>query len=269
MGESSGTLSQNLLYLADEIKKDKELKSKVRAALIYPMVLLTATIAVVGFLTFFVFPKILPVLSGFNVELPATTRMLIAILDFSKAYGVISVIILFFLLLVGRYVYRSVRPIRYFIHRNLLRAPVLGTLIQYVNIANFSRILGLLLKSGVHIVEAINITSTTFSNLVYCDAFAGSAEAIRRGESLATYLDKQPKIFPSLLVGIVSIGETTGNLEENLTYLAGHYMEETDEALKTLTTLLEPLLLVGMGLVVGFVALSIILPIYSLSQGVG
>lgn len=268
IGETSGTLADNLVYLAEEIKKSRELQSKVRSALIYPAVLLVATIGVVSFLTFFVFPKILPVLSGFNVPLPATTRGLIAFLDFATNYGIITVVTIAVVSIGGRLLVSHVRPIRRLMHRTLLALPVLGTLSRYVNIANFSRVLSLLLKSGVHIVDAIRITSSTFTNLVYRDAFAGAAEAIQRGESLGAYFEKQEDIFPPLLASIVTIGEQTGNLEENLLYLSGHYTEETDESLKTMTSLLEPILLIGMGLLVGFVALSIILPIYSLSQGI-
>jgi type IV pilus assembly protein PilC len=269
VGETSGTLADNLSYLAEEIKKSKELQSKVRSALIYPIVLLVATIAVVSFLTFFVFPKILPVLSGFNVELPLTTRILIGFLEFTRAYGLYAVLGTAGLAVAARLVFSRVRVLRKGLHRLLLALPVLGHLMVNVNVANFSRVLGLLLKSGVHIVEGITITSSTFTNLVYRDIILGAADAIRRGETLGTYLEKHPKQFPPLMSGIVTIGEGTGNLEDNLIYLSGHYTEETEEALKTLTSLLEPILLIGMGLLVGFVALSIILPIYSLSQGIG
>lgn len=269
VGETSGTLADNLTYLSEEIRKSRELKSKVRSALIYPIVLLVATIIVVSFLTFFVFPKILPVLSGFNVQLPLTTRILIGFLDFAKNYGIYTVIAFALAVIGSRLVFANVRPLRKAFHRFLLAIPVIGGLMVNVNVANFSRVLGLLLKSGVHIVEGINITSSTFTNLVYRDILVGAADAIRRGESLGTYLEKHPKQFPPLMSGIVTIGEGTGNLEDNLIYLSGHYTEETEEALKTLTALLEPVLLIGMGLLVGFVALSIILPIYSLSQGIG
>lgn len=268
VGESSGTLAENLAYLADEIRKSRELQSKVRSALIYPIVLLAATISVVSFLTFFVFPKILPVLSGFNVQLPLTTRILIGFLDIMQAYGIAGSIVVVVGIVGLRLIFTRIRPLRKLMHRFLLSLPVLGTLMKNVNISNFTRVLGLLLKSGVHIVEGITITSSTFTNLVYKDVLLAAAEAIRKGESLGSYLEKYPDAFPPLMTGLVSIGEQTGNLEENLLYLSTHYTEETEEALKTMTSLLEPVLLVGMGLLVGFVALSIILPIYSLSQGI-
>lgn len=267
VGETSGTLADNLSYLAEEIQKGKELHSKVRSALIYPLVLLVATIGVVSFLTFFVFPKILPVLSGFNVQLPLTTRILIAVLDFMQAYGIYTAVAAAVLVVGIKLLFANVRPLRKALHHVLLVLPVTGKLMANVNIANFSRVLGLLLKSGVHIVEGIQVTSSTFTNLVYRDILADAAEGMRRGETLGTYLERHPGAFPPLMTGIVSIGEATGNLEENLIYLSRYYAEETDEALKTMTSLLEPILLIGMGLLVGFVAMSIILPIYSLSQG--
>ena len=268
VGETSGTLADNLAYLSEEIRKSKELTAKVRSALIYPIVLLVATIAVVSFLTFFVFPKILPVLSGFDVQLPLTTRILIGFLDFMEAYGIATLLGAVVLAVGARLLITNVRPARKLLHRFLLGIPVIGVLMSNVNISNFSRVLGLLLKSGVHIVEAITITSSTVTNLVYRDILVKAAEAIRRGESLGTFLEKHPREFPPLMSGIVTIGESTGNLEDNLLYLSSHYTEETEESLSTMTALLEPILLIGMGLLVGFVALSIILPIYSLSQGI-
>ncbi len=268
VGEASGTLGDNLAYLADEIRKGRELQGKVRSALIYPVVLLVATIAVVSFLTFFVFPKILPVLSGFNVQLPLTTRILIGVLDVLSKYGIVGGLAAIAAIVGLRFLFTRVRPFRKAFHGFLLGIPVTGQLMMNVNVANFSRVLGILLKSGVHIVEGIQVTSATFSNLVYKDVLMRAADGIRRGESLGAELERYPRAFPPLMTGIVTIGEQTGNLEGNLIYLSEHYTEETDEALKTMTALLEPILLVGMGLLVGFVALSIILPIYSLSQGI-
>jgi len=266
VGETSGTLGQNLLYLADELKKAKRLRGKIRSAMVYPIVILVATIGITAFLTFVVFPKILPVFSGLNIELPTSTKFLISVLDFSKIYGLYVLIGAVVFFVIFRFLLR-LKPVKYVFHRTLFFIPVVSGLIININMANFSRILSLLLKSGIRIVEAIIITSNTFENMVYQRVLGKAEDRIRRGEQLAEYLGEHGKFFPLLLTGMIKIGENTGNLEENLIYLADYYVEEVDNKIATLTNLLEPVLLLVMGLMVGFVAISIILPIYSISSG--
>lgn len=266
VGETSGTLSQNLLYLADELKKSKELRSKIKSAMVYPMVILVATVAITAFLTFVVFPKIIPVFTGLNVELPATTQFLISVLEFSKAKG-IFVLIGAVVFIIGFKIAMRASVFRYLVHRSIFLVPVLGDLSVNINMTNFARILGLLLKSGIRIVEAVTITGNTFQNMVYKKILIDSTEQIKKGEQLAQYLGEKERFFPLLLSGMIRIGENTGNLEDNLSYLAEYYTEEVDNKVRSLTTLLEPIMLLFMGILVGFVAISIILPIYSISSG--
>lgn len=268
VGESSGTLSKNLLYLADELNRSKQLEAKVRSAMIYPLVILCATIAVAGFLTFYVFPKLIPVFASLNVKLPLTTVILLAVLHFMQAYGIELLGGLVLLIIIVKIVVSRVRVVKYVLDRVILFVPVISDLSVGVNIVNFTRVLGLLLKSGVKIVEALDITSATFNNLVYRKFIHESAERVKTGEQMGTYLAKHKSLFPPLVAGMVLIGESTGNLEENLEYLASYYDEEVDNKLHALTSLIEPLMLLLMGLLVGFVALSIITPIYSISQGI-
>jgi len=266
VGESSGTLSQNLLYLADELKKSKELKSKIKSAMVYPMVILFATVGITAFLTFVVFPKIIPVFTGLNVELPATTQFLISVLEFSKTYGIYVLLGAVALIIGFRFALRN-SAFRYIIHRCIFLIPVVGDLAVNINMTNFARILGLLLRSGIRIVEAVTITANTFQNMVYKKILIDSTDQIRKGEQLAQYLSEKEKFFPLLLSGMIRIGENTGNLEDNLFYLSEYYTEEVDGKVRSLTTLLEPIMLLFMGILVGFVAISIILPIYSISSG--
>jgi type II secretory pathway component PulF len=266
VGESSGTLADNLLYLAEETKKSKQLQSKVRSAMIYPVILLIMTIAVSSFLAFFLFPKLITAFSSLNVELPATTKILLATLSFLREDGIYVLIIGVALSIAFRFLLKF-DAVKYRFDYGLLYLPVVSKLIIHMNSANFTRILGILLKSGVKIVEAVTISSRTFNNLVYREALLHAAEEIRVGGTLAGYLTKNDRVFPSILSAMVEVGENTGNLEENLFYLADYYTEEVETSLKDLTSLVEPLILIFMGLVVGFVALSIITPIYSLTQG--
>ncbi|MFH1246406.1 MAG: type II secretion system F family protein [Candidatus Liptonbacteria bacterium] len=266
VGEVSGTLSQNLLYLSDELKKIKDLKGRVRSAMIYPIILFIATVAITVFLTFFIFPKIIEAFSQLNVKLPATTSALIAILGFLQNKGVLLAIAIVAAIITIRLLLR-LSALRYIYHRAIMATPVLGTLTVNMNVASSARILSILLKSGVKIVDAVIIVSETFDNLVYRRAFKTAAENIRKGETLAEYLKNDSKSFPPMFSAMVEVGESTGNLEENLMYLSNYFTEEVDSSLKNLTAVLEPLMILGMGLIVGFVALSIITPIYSISQG--
>lgn len=268
VGESSGTLAKNLIYLAEELRRSKELQGKVRSAMVYPMVILCATIAVAGFLTFFVFPKLIPVFASMNVQLPVTTRILLAILAFLQHYGVITLLALVVLIIGLRIMVKQLKPLKYIVDSGLFFVPVVSDLVVNVNMVNMTRVLGLLLKSGVKIVEALDITANTFGNSVYKRLLIASEDEIKKGGQLGVYLSQHKRYFPPLVAGMVRIGESTGNLEDNLVYLAEYYDGEVDSKLHSLTSLIEPLMLLVMGLIVGFVALSIITPIYSISQGI-
>ncbi|MEK7465736.1 MAG: type II secretion system F family protein [Patescibacteria group bacterium] len=267
VGEASGTLAENLLYLSDEMKKAKSLRGKVKSAMIYPGILFVMTIIVNAFLAFFIFPKLITAFENLNIKLPVTTRILISVLGFVREYffilvgGAVAFIVLFRLLL-------KIEKVRYAIDRVILLLPVFSKFTIDVGTANFTRVLGVLLKGGIKIVEAITITSNTADNLVYRKRLLDAAEGIRQGNPLAKMLGGNQKMFPPILTGMIEIGETTGNLEENLTYLSEYFTEETDNSLKNLTAFIEPLILVIMGLIVGFVAISIVVPIYSISQGI-
>ncbi len=266
IGEISGTLSANLDYLALEMRKSQSLRSKVRGALIYPAVILAATIGVVGGLLFFILPKILPVFKSLKVELPFTTRALMALSEGLRSHYLIiggvlvGVIILFFAL-------RRIPATRYLLHRMLLSMPIFGNISIGYNMANITRVLGMLLKSGEKIVQAVSITADASSNLVYKQALQAAVVEIQKGKTLYAYFEEHEKLFPSTVGRMIEVGEKTGNLDNNLAYLAEFYENEVDEVTKNLSGILEPILLVVMGVAVGFVALAIITPIYGITQG--
>lgn len=266
VGERSGTLGPNLLYLAEELKKSQDLRGKVRAAMIYPGILFVMTLGVSGFLTFFVFPKLLPTFANFDVEMPLATRILIAVLGFMSTYWWLVIIVCVGFVSLWRFLMR-IPSLKLTFDRFILIVPVISSLAIYVNTTNMARILSILLRSGIKIVESILIVSRTFENKVYEEALKEAAEEIKKGGSFSEYLNKRKDIFPPILSAMIEVGENTGNLEENLSYLANYYAEEVDTSLKNVTVLLEPLILLVMGIVVGFVALSIITPIYTISQG--
>lgn len=267
VGESSGVLAENLLYLSDELQKKKELKKKVISAMIYPIIILIATTLLVTMLTLFIFPKILPVFQNLGAELPFATRVLMAISNFLQAYGlyVLGGAVVFFTAFWGAI---KVEKIRYVWHWCILRIPLVGSLSRSVNMASFSRTLGILLRSGVKIVEALNITSETLGNLVYHRQLSIMANTMQKGEQISQYLAQHEFLFPTMLTNMITVGENTGNLSETLIYLSEFYETEVNDLTKNLSSVLEPLLILVMGGIVGFVAIAIITPIYGLTQHV-
>ncbi len=266
VGESSGNLSQTLLYLAHELQKQKEVASRVKGAMIYPAVIFFATIAITGFLTFFIFPKILPVFGSLNVQLPATTRFLIFALKFLEEHG-IAFSIGMILAMIGARLTLLIPSVHFLFDQLTLATPVISKVTKSITLTNFTRSLSVLLKSGMTIVDALEIAKATFHNMYYRREIEALIEGVKRGESMTRYLESRPALFPPMMTGMVQVGETTGNLEENLVYVAEFYEGEVNESVSNLTTVIEPLLLLFMGALVGFVALSIITPIYKITQG--
>lgn len=265
VGETSGTLVENLNYLAVELKKKKELHSKVRGAMIYPMVILCATLGIVATLMIGVFPKILPVFSSMNIKLPLSTKILIATSTFMSTYTfyLIGGLAVFFFVV---WYISHFDFFKHAWHHTILRLPVIGGIAIKVNSATLTRTLGLLLNSGVQIIEAVNITASTLDNYVYRHELSKAGETLRRGDMLTSYLKKNTKLFPPIMTNMIEVGENTGNLVENLNYLSEFYGSDVDEVLKNLSSIIEPILLLVMGLMVGFMALSVITPIYQISQ---
>lgn len=265
VGETSGTLSDNLKYLAEEIDKKRELRGKVIGALVYPIVILISAFAVTGLLTLYLFPKLLPVFQSLRVDLPFTTRALLAFSNFLVHYGlwvIVGIIAAIISIIVGL----RFKPVRFFFHRVSLRLPIIGPLFRYYHLTNMCRTLGLLLKGSVRVLEAVTVAADTSTNLLYNRELHNLHRAITKGSNIAKHLEYHPRLFPILLTEMVSIGETTGNLSDTLIYLAQIYEQELDEQTKRLSSVIEPAMMIGMGLLVGFVAISIITPIYEVTQ---
>src|SRR3989338_2829825 len=268
VGEASGTLSENLKYLYEELKKKDELQKKVKGAMAYPAIIFMATVGITSIMIFFIFPKILPVLTSINVELPFVTRAFIAISQFLIKYGIyvgagmVGLIIFIWLIL-------KIPKIRFAWHNTLISMPMVGNMVLAVNIISFARTLCLLLRAGIKIVEALEITANTLSNLVYKKEIMKVAEGVRKGDPMSKYFVQNQKLFPPIFSQMVSVGENTGKLDESILFLAEYYETELDESTKNLSTFLEPIMLLVMGVIVAFVALAIITPIYKITQTLG
>ncbi len=266
VGESSGTLSQNLMYLAEELKKRHLLRKKIISALVYPIIITVATLLIAGLLTVYIFPKIMPIFTSLRVELPWTTRVLLAISLFLKSYG-IWVIMGIFVAGIGTVIAkRMLPPFRFFLDRFVLSLPLTGAVARAYNMSNYSRTLGILLKSGLPLSEALRVSAETIENQAYRRAARDVAEKSLAGKQLTDLLKKHEGYFPHMLHHMVGIGERTGNLSGSLLYLSDFYESEVDEMTRNLSSAIEPVLMIVMGLFVGFVAVSVITPIYEITQ---
>jgi len=266
VGESSGILYENLNYLAEELKKKQELRKNVLSALTYPAIVIAASLGLVGLLTIYVFPKIVPILQNLKGKPPLPTAVLIAISGFLQSYWAhlsIGLVVFFTIssVLVSRVVF-----IKLFFHRLILSTPLISRISRNYNLTTMARTLGLLLKSDIKVVEALYITSDTLTNLIFKRELKIFAEDVSRGEEISHHLEKKPQIFPVMFAQMVAIGEKTGNLSETLLYLANVYETELNDLTKNLSTIIEPVIMIILGGIVAFIAISIIAPIYQITQ---
>ncbi|MBT4120417.1 MAG: type II secretion system F family protein [Candidatus Magasanikbacteria bacterium] len=266
-GETSGTLDQNLENLAEQLEKEKELISKVKGAMLYPIVVLVAAFVLGIAMSFFVLPKIIPLFEGLKTELPITTLWLIRFSHFVSDHGTglflgIVAFVVFFVWLIKQ---KFVHPVT---HLFLLHVPILKSISRNSNLARFARTLGTLLKSGLSIDEALEVTEKSLENYYYQRALLKVRKRISRGSTLSENLQAYHKLFPKMTAKMILVGEQSGKLEDTLLYLANFYEVEVDNSTKSLSTAIEPILLIFIGLVVGFLALSIITPIYNITGNI-
>jgi type IV pilus assembly protein PilC len=264
-GESSGRLSETLERLSDSLRKQAILKQKILSALAYPALIFFGTIIITLFLTLFIFPKILPVLQGFKTPLPFSTRLLLGI---NKALTRYWGILLFGVTIVagGFFALMRVGRVRILFEELLIRIPIFSLLFQNYAISIFSRTLALQLEGGIRIVTALELTHAAVPGALYKKAITEVRESIMQGQRFSLALKAHKKLFPPLVCQMIAAGETTGTLSKNLQALAEMYESDLDTVAKNLTVLIEPVLMVCMGCVVGFIALAIITPIYAVTQ---
>lgn len=264
VGEKGGTLSENLEYLSVQLEKDYDLKRKVKGAMLYPIIVISATVILGVALAIFILPRLVKLFTSLKMELPITTRVFLAVANFLVSYGLYLLVGLIILAILIRILVKA-KWSKPFFHRLYLKLPVVKKLSHQINLARFSRILGTLLKSGVPIIESLEITATTLGNSVYQRKIEEATQGVKKGKSLASTLLPQEKYFPKIVSHMISVGEKSGNLEEILFYLARFYEDEVDNATRNLSTTLEPILLIFIGVAIGFIGVAIISPIYQIS----
>jgi type IV pilus assembly protein PilC len=268
VGEESGKLSENLDYLGIQLERSHALKQKVQGALVYPAIILAGTFAVVGFLTFVTLPQLMPIFKSLKVSLPPTTQFLLDFSSFATKNGAYLVLAFIAFIVLAKLVY-SLRPVKAFFHRFILGIPIFGTLAKDSQLARFTQIMGTLLGAGVDVVRALTITASSMGNIIYREELEAIAKNMsKQGESISDYLARKPKLFPTITERMIRIGEKTGKLDDSLIYVAEFYGKEIDNTVRNMTAVIEPVLLIFMGVIVGFVAISVITPMYKLTEGI-
>jgi type IV pilus assembly protein PilC len=272
VGESSGTLEENLEFLAEALSDRLDLRRNIKTATFYPLIVLSATFILGLILAYFVMPKISRLFKSLSFKMPLPTLILIKASDIMDKYGIFVVVgsIGAFMLAIFLTRQKFFQPVW---HRLLIWLPVISPVVINYNLVLLTRTLSVLLKSGVPIDNAIVITAETTGNIVYKKKLRKSLEQIQKGKKFADVLDTlepgKKKLFPLLIIKMIGVGERSGRLDESLMYLADFYQKESDNQTKNLTTVLEPMLLLFVGLVVGFVAVSVIMPIYQVTSQLG
>lgn len=260
VGEASGTLEKNLEYAASELEKDFELRRKVQAAMLYPVIVLSATVVLGIGLSIFILPKLVTMFRSFNVALPVVTKIFLAIANFLVSYGYIVIIVLVAVIVAWRLMTRWPVTQPWF-HRMYLSFPIFSRIVTHVNTARMLRMLSILLQSGVPIIESLEIASDAMGNVMYKQMLLQAIDEVQRGQSLTAVLS-DPRYVPLMANRMIDVGERTGKLDETLGYLSSYYEAEVDNATKNLTSIIEPILLIVIGVVLGFLAVAIISPIY-------
>lgn len=267
VGEASGTLERNLEYVASALEKDYELKKKVIAALIYPIIILVATFLVAAAMTLFVLPKLVKMFDTFKITLPLATRVFLSISKFLVADGLYVFIGIIVLVIAIRLLVKA-KATRPFFHRLNIQVPFFKRIIRNVNLARATTVLAVLLKSGVTINEGLAITAQAVDNVVYQKIFGDAVSSVKKGTALSAALGDNP-LIPTMTSRMIAVGEKTGRLEENLFYLADFYSGEVDQATKNISSVIGPVLMIVIGIVLGLLAIAIISPIYQFSGSMG
>lgn len=266
VGEQGGGLDQNLLFLSDYLKKKHDLQKKINGALLYPMIVLFLTAVEMSGVIFFVLPKLETLFLTFK-NIPAYTVAIMQATRFIRLnwYYLLAgglVIALFM------YLYFRTPKGKVTLSKISLSFPILNQVVKLQILTSVARTIGVLMSNGIPLVRAIRITAETTSNSVYNDILSQVATQVENGVSLAAALSLHKKYFPETFIKLIELGESSGTLEENLRYLYGFYSEDLQELTNNMASLIEPLLLILIGAMIGMLAIIIVGPIYSLTSAI-
>ena len=259
-GEASGNLDEMFLRMSTHFEKENKINNKVKAAMIYPIILAIVGVAALIVVMTFVMPTFVSLFDSSGAELPVATRMLIGISDFMAKHFIIVLGILI-AIVVGIVIFSKTESGIYFFAKLKITFPLIKDLNRKMIVSRFTRTLSTLLASGVSLVESLPIVSAVLNNVIAEDDVLKIRERVVKGEGLSTPIE-DCELFPPMLSSMVRIGEESGALDDMLNKTADFYDEEVEQAIQTLTSMLEPIMIIIMGLVVGFMVIALMLPLY-------
>lgn len=262
-GEASGTLSEAIEYLANHLERDESFRSQLKGAMIYPLFVLFIFFIILAAMLFFVIPSLTVVLKETGGELPLISKIVISLSDFFRAWGWLLMIVFLAGVL---FLYRLAKtpkgkPV---LDQVSLQVPFLGHLLEKVYLARFAENLSTLISGGLPIARALEITGEVVGNEVYKTIIFQARDEVKKGEAISQVLERYPKAIPPFFIQMVSVGEKTGTLGQSLLNVVGLYQKEVDRALTTFLRLLEPILIVFLGLIIAILMAAVVLPLYQI-----
>jgi len=266
-GEAGGALAESLDQLATQLEHDRNLLSRVKGALTYPALIFSVMIVVGVLMSVMVLPQMTSIVESFDMEMPLPTKIFLAVSKFLTSYILIIVPAGLVLGVLVTLVLRS-KPLRPYLHYCMLVVPVFGKIVKMVNLARMNRAMSSLVHSGIPIIDALAITSDVLGNLRYKEAIKVAIAGVKRGEQFSSIIRPYHKLFPPMEVDMIEVGEESGKLGDVLMYLAKFYEGEVNKATKNIAQLIEPIMLVTVGIVVGGIVFAVLMPIYQMSQSI-
>ncbi len=266
-GEESGKLEIILERLATELEEKNTLSSKLKSAMIYPIIILVVIVVVIVLMMMVLIPSMATIYGDFGAELPLVTRILMDMSDFFLNFWWAVLVVIAVLIIGGKYYLGSAKGKRNW-DKLVLKIPVVGGIISKMQLSQFTRILALLLGSGLSIIKALELTASSLSNSMFRDTVVAAKSEVEKGGALALPIARS-EYFPLLVSSMIAVGEETGEIDSVLTKVSEYYKEEVDVATTNMASVLEPVFLVIMGLAIGFIALGVYMPMFQLSSAIG
>jgi type IV pilus assembly protein PilC len=264
-GETAGVLDKILNRLANNLEKQRDFNSKVKGALVYPVIVVVGMVVVAAIVMIFVMPKLMTLFEEFEADLPASTRFLMSFSRFMSKFWWLGIFVLFGLSWALSLFKKTKTGLKQYNHF-LFQVPLIGALNKKLILTEFTRTLGLLVGAGISIIEALNVVAETTGNEVYKEILGKAAKKVEKGFPLATSLAEETDKLPPIIPQMISVGEETGKVDEVLAKVSSYFEAESEQAIKGLTTAIEPLIIVLLGIGVGFLVIAVIMPIYSLTS---
>lgn len=268
-GEATGKVADSLNYLADHLERDYNFRKKITGAMLYPGFVVGVFLASGLVVIFFVVPKLSEILKGFGENLPFATKMMIGLADFIKAGGWVLAPILLIPAGFSPFIIKKSDKAKAFYHRLSLKLPILGNFYKKLYLSRFGENLSVLITSGLPITQALKITKDIISNTVYKNVLEQAEKRVSRGEKISEILKEQPKLFPAFVTQMTATGEETGRLDNTLMEMVRFYQAEIERTTDKITTILEPILILVLGIAVAILAFAVFIPLFNVGLSGG